>query len=102
MMLSVAFSTRTTLNTTLYACGRNAVNSDRRTRHIPVILLTALTLLERNDMNVSQIAYATGFASPSYFAKMFRAKFKVSPTGYADLKQKNNDVEALTTHGEQI
>ena len=42
----------------------------------------ALSLLKKGSGNVSQIAYETGFSSPSYFAKCFQKRFGMSPTDY--------------------
>jgi AraC family transcriptional activator of pyochelin receptor len=39
-------------------------------------------LLDLSDMNVAEIAYATGFSSPSHFAKAFVAYFGVQPKAY--------------------
>ncbi|MDN5284597.1 MAG: hypothetical protein JWR38_871 [Mucilaginibacter sp.] len=49
----------------------------------------AATLLEKSDLNVAQIAYMTGFGTPSYFSKMFKAKFKVQPSEYLNSKRKD-------------
>jgi transcriptional regulator GlxA family with amidase domain len=53
-----------------------------------VKLNKAAALLEKSDMNVAQVAYSTGFATPNYFAKSFKAKFNLSPSEYASLKRK--------------
>jgi signal transduction histidine kinase/DNA-binding response OmpR family regulator len=52
----------------------------------------AAVLLEKSDMNVAQVAYSTGFATPNYFAKAFKAKFNMQPSEYMQLKraQKRN------------
>lgn len=42
----------------------------------------AAALLEKSDMNVAQIAYSVGFATPKYFAKSFKAKFNILPSEY--------------------
>jgi len=42
----------------------------------------ALSLLNKEAGNVSQIAYETGFSSPSYFAKCFQKRYGQSPTEY--------------------
>lgn len=39
-------------------------------------------LLKYPEMNVSEIAYAVGFATPRYFSRCFRQHFGVSPTQY--------------------
>jgi len=49
----------------------------------------AAVLLEKSDMNVAQVAYSTGFATPNYFAKAFKAKFNMLPSEYVTLKRKH-------------
>ncbi|PIE70948.1 MAG: hypothetical protein CSA22_06000 [Deltaproteobacteria bacterium] len=39
-------------------------------------------MLEAAQMSISEIAYATGFSSPSHFAKAFLAYFGVQPSSY--------------------
>lgn len=48
----------------------------------------ATVLLEKSDLNVSQIAYMVGFATPNYFAKSFKAKYNMQPSEYMSLKRK--------------
>ena len=48
----------------------------------------AAILLEKNNLNVAQVAYATGFATPNYFARAFKAKFNMSPSEYASKRRK--------------
>jgi AraC-like DNA-binding protein len=42
----------------------------------------AMSLLNKGTGNVSQIAYESGFSSPSYFAKCFQKRYGLSPTEY--------------------
>lgn len=42
----------------------------------------AVVLMEKTAMNVSEIAYSVGFATPKYFAKSFRLKFNELPSEY--------------------
>jgi len=42
----------------------------------------ALTLLNKNAGNVSEIAFETGFSSPSYFSKCFLKKYGHLPSDY--------------------
>jgi len=42
----------------------------------------AIVLMEKSDLNVSQIAYMVGFATPNYFAKSFKAKYNMQPSEY--------------------
>ncbi|MBS9464297.1 helix-turn-helix transcriptional regulator [Flagellimonas sp. 389] len=44
-------------------------------------------LLRSTDMNISEVVYAVGLTSRSYFCKIFKQKFKCSPR---DFKTKNN------------
>lgn len=56
------------------------------TGHSPVELLRTARLqrgrklLETTDQTVSEVAYAVGFTSPSYFTKCFKDEFNVSPS----------------------
>ena len=56
------------------------------TGHSPVELLRSARLqrgrklLETTDQTVSEVAYAVGFTSPSYFTKCFKDEFNVSPS----------------------
>lgn len=45
-------------------------------------LKQALTLIESNQYNISEISYMTGFSSPSYFAKSFREFYGKPPSDY--------------------
>ncbi|WP_345949646.1 two-component regulator propeller domain-containing protein [Mucilaginibacter sp. PAMB04274] len=56
----------------------------------------AAILLESSDMNIAQIAYAAGFATPNYFAKSFKSKYQMLPSEY--LSQKRKAVNHLTEH----
>ncbi|HWV29437.1 MAG TPA: two-component regulator propeller domain-containing protein [Dyadobacter sp.] len=47
----------------------------------------AALLLEKSDMNIAQISYATGFAAPNYFTKSFKAKFGVLPSEYIQARR---------------
>ena len=46
----------------------------------------ALTLLNKNISNVSEIAFETGFTSPSYFSKCFQKRYHLSPSDYLSAK----------------
>jgi len=49
----------------------------------------AAVLLEKSDMNVGQICYSVGFATPNYFARAFKAKFNMLPSEYITLKRRD-------------
>ena len=46
----------------------------------------ALSLLNKNTSNVAEIAYKTGFSSPSYFSKCFKKKYGHLPSDYLTVK----------------
>lgn len=45
-------------------------------------LKKAAALLRQQSHNVNEAAYATGFTSPSYFSKCFKAVYNITPTEY--------------------
>ena len=45
-------------------------------------LSKALELLEKQQNNISEIAYLTGFSSPAYFSKCFQKKYKILPSNF--------------------
>lgn len=47
-----------------------------------VKLEKAAVLLEKSDMNIAQVAYSAGFATPNYFTKSFKAKYNMLPSEY--------------------
>jgi signal transduction histidine kinase/ligand-binding sensor domain-containing protein/DNA-binding response OmpR family regulator len=53
-----------------------------------VKLNKAAQLLERSDMNIAEIAYTVGFATPNYFAKAFKLKFNMLPSEYMQKTRK--------------
>jgi len=44
----------------------------------------SLGLIEKQEGNISEIAYESGFNSLSYFSKCFQKRFKLLPSDYAD------------------
>ncbi|HEV8283884.1 MAG TPA: nickel-binding protein [Chitinophagaceae bacterium] len=46
----------------------------------------ALALLNKNTGNISEIAFETGFSSPSYFSKCFQKRYGLSPSDYLAAK----------------
>ncbi|NIV98634.1 helix-turn-helix domain-containing protein, partial [Candidatus Saccharibacteria bacterium] len=47
-------------------------------------LKKAIGLIEKQQGNISEIAFETGFNSPSYFSKCFHKRFGILPSDYAD------------------
>ncbi len=45
----------------------------------------ALGALKNSDETVSEIGYSHGFNSPTYFSRVFRKRFGLSPTSYTNL-----------------
>lgn len=54
--------------------GKSATDFIRHLR-----LEKAKELLEKTDMNVSEVSYAVGFGSPNYFSRAFQEAFGVAP-----------------------
>ncbi len=52
-------------------------------------LKKSLELLISSGFNVSEVAYETGFTSPSYFAKCYKEQFGESPSDYQNRNLKN-------------
>lgn len=73
----VGMSRSTLYNKVLELTGQTPVEYIRSVK-----LDKAAVLLEKSDMNVAQIAYSVGFATPKYFAKSFREKFNILPSEY--------------------
>ncbi|MGB1032995.1 MAG: helix-turn-helix transcriptional regulator [Flavobacteriales bacterium] len=40
----------------------------------------AMKLLQKGELNVSEVAYEVGFSDPSYFTRTFKEKFGSSPS----------------------
>ena len=49
-----------------------------------VRLIQAEELIKANDLSISEIVYAVGFTSRSYFSKIFKNKYNFSPKEYQD------------------
>lgn len=50
-------------------------------------LKQAIKLMETQKFSLSEIAYRTGFTSPSYFTKTFRDQYGKPPSEYLDLRE---------------
>ena len=58
-----------------------------------VKLEKAKELLEKTDMTVSAVAYETGFANPTYFTKVFKARYNMTPSEFqAEMKKREGEV----------
>lgn len=51
-------------------------------------LRMAIQRLEKSGDNISEIAYAVGFSSPSYFIKTFKETYSMTPAEYQESKSK--------------
>lgn len=47
-------------------------------------LKRAAALLKQQTATISEVAYATGFASPAYFSKCFKTVYRLTPTEYLE------------------
>lgn len=54
-------------------------------RHVR--LEDARDLMNTTDLNISQIVYTIGFSSRSYFSKIFKRKYKISPSEFLKNKK---------------
>jgi len=59
-----------------------------------VKLERAAYLLKKSDMTIAEVAYETGFANPNYFTKVFKTKYKLTPSEFMQSVSRNLD--ALT------
>ena len=57
-----------------------------------VKLEKSATLLEKSDMNISQISYSVGFPNANYFTKSFKTQFHMLPSEYRNAKHLANEV----------
>lgn len=64
-------------------------------------LQKAAALLKKSDMNITQIAYAVGFATPNYFAKSFKAKYNVLPSEYANQNRRPAEAKNIKVRDDQ-
>ena len=53
-------------------------------------LKRAAQLLEKSQLNISEIAYEVGFNNPKYFARFFRKEFNMLPSEYGSEKRKKS------------
>ena len=70
-----------------YRCFRKVLDTSPIDYLLQYRIRAAAGLLSSTDMSVSDICFATGFNSPSYFAKVFRQELLVSPRKYRSTHQ---------------
>jgi len=67
---------RTSLYRKLKALTNQSISAFIRSQR----LLKAIKLLEKGNLNISEIAYDTGFSSPSHFSRAFKKEYGKSPS----------------------
>ena len=72
-----------------YRCFRKVLDTSPIDYLLQYRIRAAAGLLSSTDMSVSDVCFATGFNSPSYFAKVFRQELLVSPRKYRAMHQNN-------------
>lgn len=60
-----------------------------------VKLKKSLELLRNSGKTISEIAYKTGFSSPSYYTRCFKDQFKMSPSEYMQIYRKNSEMKTF-------
>lgn len=65
-----------------YRCFRKVLDTSPIDYLLQYRIRAAAGMLASTDMSISDICFATGFNSPSYFAKVFRQELLVSPRKY--------------------
>jgi AraC-like DNA-binding protein/mannose-6-phosphate isomerase-like protein (cupin superfamily) len=79
---------------------------ERLTHYIQRIRIEgALLALETTALNISEIAYASGFADPAYFARVFKQHKGVSPQEYRtqlDSHRQQRDSQPKTVYADRL
>lgn len=70
-----------------YRCFRKVLDTSPIDYLLQYRIRAAAGLLASTDRSVSDICFATGFNSPSYFAKVFRQELQCSPRKYRTARQ---------------
>jgi AraC-like DNA-binding protein len=52
-------------------------------------LCKSLKYLKKTNKTIAEIAFDLGFNSPTYFAKVFRKRFSITPTDFAKSSKTN-------------
>ncbi len=79
-----------------YRCFRKVLDISPIDYLLQYRIRAAAGLLAGTGMSVADVCFATGFNSPSYFAKVFRQELLVSPRKYRDSQQRQAD--GVTNH----
>ncbi len=75
-----------------YRCFRKLLDTSPIDYLLQYRIRVAAGMLANTGMSISDICYATGFNSPSYFAKVFRHALQSSPRAYRTARQSETDV----------
>jgi AraC-like DNA-binding protein len=79
---------------------------ERLTHYIQRIRIGgAILALETTSLNISEIAYASGFADPAYFARVFKQHKGVSPQEFRDqldAHRKQPEAEPKTVYSDRL
>lgn len=70
-----------------YRCFRKVLDTSPIDYLLQYRIRAAAGMLSGSDMSISDICFATGFNSPSYFAKVFRQELLMSPRKYRTTHQ---------------
>ena len=70
----------------LYRTMMNLVGKSPNTFLRDYRLNKALKLLGKQNTNISEIAYQTGFSSPAYFSKCFQKRYGILPSSFINIK----------------
>lgn len=72
-----------------YRCFRKLLDTSPIDYLLQYRIRVAAGMLANSDMSISDICFATGFNSPSYFAKVFRHALQSSPRTYRNTRRNN-------------
>ncbi|MCB0589362.1 MAG: response regulator, partial [Phaeodactylibacter sp.] len=56
-------------------------------------LKKATGLLRQEDVNISEVAYKTGFSDPKYFSRLFKKFYGMPPSDYASCETEKNKID---------
>jgi AraC-like DNA-binding protein len=79
---------------------------ERLTHYVQRIRIEgAILALEKTALNISEIAYASGFADPAYFARVFKQHKGVSPQEFRerlDVQRNQRDSDPKTVYSDRL